>query len=217
MAKRNIEVIPLFKYSFHQFKQYTSFTIGIMSTYFVLAIIPQVYIMLSTPEEPTTKLQIFSTLLIVVQTFMTLGFIKIMLRLVDDQYAEVKDLFNSFRPFLSYFAAYFIYIIAVAIGLMLFVIPGIYIAIRFMFYPYYLLTGTSTSFLALRQSFELTRGLEWDIFRFGFTALALNIIGSFLFGIGLIITYPLTTMATAALFQSLQSSSDVLPTREYRP
>src|SRR5699024_6771037 len=156
------------------------------------------------------------TLLIVVQTFMTLGFIKIMLRLVDDQYAEVKDLFNSFRPFLSYFAAYFIYIIAVAIGLMLFVIPGIYIAIRFMFYPYYLLTGTSTSFLALRQSFELTRGLEWDIFRFGFTALALNIIVTFSFDIALIITFLLTTMHTTSLYQSLQSSPDVLLPTQYR-
>ena len=110
MEHRSIDLPELFKYSFQQYQQYASFVIGVMITYYVLAIIPQAYLLLHSPAEPTTARQILSGALITVQLFLSLGFIRVMLLLVDNRPVQVSDLFNNFSCFLSYFLAYFIYI-----------------------------------------------------------------------------------------------------------
>ena len=216
MQQRSIDFIQLFKYGFQQYKKYFSFVVGIMITYYVLAIVPQVYLMIYSPKDPSTELQIVSGIFLVIQLFLSLGFIKVMFRLIDNEHVEVVDLFNNVRPFFSYFVAYFLYAIAVVLGTLLFVIPGIFIAIRFQFYPYFVLNGTHSSILALQKSYYLTENLTLDLFLFGLSVIGLNIAGVFFLGIGIIFTYPLTTMATAMIYQSLRSESKQIPAERYQ-
>ena len=216
MQQRSIDFIQLFKYGFQQYKKYFSFVVGIMITYYVLAIVPQVYLMIYSPKDPSTELQIVSGIFLVIQLFLSLGFIKVMFRLIDNEHVEVVDLFNNVRPFFSYFVAYFLYAIAVVLGTLLFVIPGIFIAIRFQFYPYFVLDGTHSSILALQKSYYLTENLTLDLFLFGLSVISLNIAGVFFLGIGIIFTYPLTTMATAMIYQSLRSESKQIPAERYQ-
>lgn len=216
MPDSSIDFVELFKASFHKYKKYASFVIGAMATYFVLAIVPQIYYMLQAPQEPTTQSQLFSILLTVIQLFLSLGFIKVMLLLIDDAYVEVGDLFNNFQPFLNYFIAYFIYMFAVAIGLFLLIIPGIFIAIRFQFYPYFILEGNDTSIGALQKSYYLTDNLTIELLLFGIVVIALNVMGILTFGVGIIFTYPLTTMATAIIYKSLRNEADYIPAERFR-
>lgn len=216
MNQRTIDFVPLFKFSFNQYKKYASFVIGAMATYFVLGIIPQVYFMMRAPENPTIQSQIISVTLTFVQLFIGLGFIKTMLLLIDDEYVEVADLFNNFRSFLSYFVAYFLYLIAVIIGLFLFIIPGIFIAIRFQFYPYFILENGDSSVNALKKSLNLSQSLTLELLLYGIAVIVLNLAGVLLFGIGIIFTYPLTTMATAVIYKGLVQESKTIPVDSYR-
>ena len=215
MQQLSINLVELFKISFYQYRKYASFVIGAMATYFVLAIIPQIYFMLQAPQEPTTQSQLLSIILTLVQLFLSLGFIKIMLLLIDDAYVEVADLFNNFKAFFSYFVAYFIYMFAVAIGLFLLVIPGIFVAIRFQFYPYFILEENDSSIGALQKSYYLTQNLTLELLLFGIAVLVLNLLGILFLGIGIIFTYPLTTMATAIIYKSLRKEAEVIPADSY--
>lgn len=217
MPNQSIDLVQLFKYSLGQYKKYLSFVIGIMTTYYVLAIIPQVYFLTYAPANPTTESQILSGVLTVLQLYLSLGFIKIMLWLIDDKYVEVSDLFNNFRPFLSYFVASFIYMIGITIGIFLLVLPAIFIAIRFLFYPYFILIDNDTAIVALQKSYYITQNLTLELFLFGTTVVTLNIIGVLFFGIGIIFTYPLTTMATAVIYKSLAGNSKKIPSESYLP
>jgi len=217
MKQHSIDLVQLFKYSFHQFKKYSSFVIGIAVTYYVLGIIPQVYVMLYSPEEPGLQIQILSACLTIFQLFLSLGFLKIMLMLVDDEYVQVSDLFNNFSRFLSYLVAYLLYMISVLIGLSLFIIPGLFIAIRFQFYPYFILEGTSSPIAALQQSYYSTQELTLELFLFGIVVVALNILGVLFFGIGVILTYPLTTMAAAIIYKNISSDITAIPSAAYQP
>lgn len=216
MAQNSIDLVPLFKFSFHQFKKYASFVIGAMLTFFVLAILPQIYFMAQVPDEPNAQAQFTSFLLTLVQLFLSLGFIKIMLLLVQDEYVEVADMFNNFRPFLSYFVASFLYGIATFVGLLLLVIPGIFIAIRFQFYPYFILEENVSSFTALQKSFYLSQNLTLELFLLGAVVIILNLVGILLFGVGIVLTYPLTTMATAIVYKSLTEERDSIPSDSYK-
>jgi uncharacterized membrane protein len=216
MEKRSIDLVQLFTFCFEQFKKYASFVIGAMLTLFVLAYVPQVYFTLNAPEEPTMQSQVLSLILMSVQAFLTLGFTKLMLLLVQDKFVEVADMFNNFRIFLSYFVASFLYGIAFFLGILLLVVPGIFIAIRFQFYPYFIIEDGVSSFTALQKSYNLSQNLTLELFLLGVVVIALNIVGILFLGIGIIFTYPLTTMATAVVFKGIAQQADNIPTDEFR-
>lgn len=216
MKQRSIDLIQLFKYSFQQYKKYASFVIGIMVTYFVLAIVPQIYFFQYFWGDSSTKAQIISGIITVTQLFLSLGFIKIMLHLVDDQHVQVRDMFNNWRPFFSYFVGYFLYMLGIMLGLFLFILPGIFIAVRFMFYPYFILKENHSAFTALQKSYYLSEEMTLELFLFGVVIVTLNIVGALLLGIGILFTYPLTTMAMAVVFQSLVGEADRIPSDQYQ-
>lgn len=216
MQERSIDLVQLFTYCYHQYKQYASFIIGAALTYFVLAVVPQVYFTLRAPENPTTQTQIISLIITMVQVFLSLGFTKIMLLLVQDKFVEVADMFNNFKIFLSYFVASFLYGIAIFLGLLLLVLPGIFIAIRFQFYPYFIIEENVSSFEALQKSYNLSQNLTLELFLLGIVVVALNAVGALLLGIGVIFTYPLTTMAVAVVYKGLIEEAEQIPTEPYR-
>lgn len=216
MQQLSIDLVALFKFSFKQYKSYASFIIGAVLTFIVLAVVPQIYFMMRAPENPTMQTQFFSFLLTAVQLFLSLGFTKLMLLLVQDAHVTVADMFNNFRIFLSYFVASFIYGLAVSIGLFLLIAPGIWIAIRFQFFPYFIIENGDSSFTALQKSFNLSQDLLLELFVFGVAVVFLNLIGALLLGVGVIFTYPLTTMATAIIYRSLIEESDTIPASSYQ-
>jgi uncharacterized membrane protein len=215
MSKLDIDIVPLFKYAYEVYRKYASFVIGVMVTYFILGLVPQLFLYVHTPEDPTTDLEIFSFIAMIVRVFLSLGFTKIMLYLIDNRPVEITDLVNNGRILLSYIAAYFIYFIVVGIGLVLLIIPGIYLAVRLQFYPYYIIENHDASIVAFQKSWYATEGFIIELVAFGACVLILNFIGALFFGIGLIFTYPLTTMATAALYQSLEENAEQLPASRY--
>ena len=216
MEQDSIDIVPLFSFSFAQYKKYASFIIGAVLTYLVLAILPQIYFMFNAPDPPTTKAQFISFALTLGQVFLSLGFTKIMLLLIQDKHVEVADMFNNFGAFLSYFVATFLYGIGVTIGLFLLVAPGLFIAIRFQFYPYFILEENANSFTALKNSYYLSQNLTVELFLLGIIIIALNVAGALTFGIGIIFTYPLTTMATAVVYKSLTEGKKTIPSDQYR-
>lgn len=216
MAKRTIDIPGVYKFSFQKFKKYASFIFGVSVSYFVLAIIPQVYFTFQAPENPTAESQFFSFMMTFIQLFLALGFTKIMLLLIDDQPVEIVDMVNNFSIFFSYFVGSFLYGMAVLIGFFLLILPGIYISIRLQFYQYYIIDEGDNSFTALKRSFEATENITLELFIFGVTAFLINVGGILLFGIGILLTYPLTTMATAAIYKSLASEDDTIPEEKYR-
>ncbi|NGP75560.1 hypothetical protein G3570_02870 [Balneolaceae bacterium YR4-1] len=214
--QRTIDIQAIYKYSYRQFKKYASFLIGVTVTYYVLAVVPRIYFYFQTPEEPTGEAQLISMILTMVQLYLGLGFTRVVLLLLDDNFAEVSDMFNGFRMFISYFVASFLYGIGVLAGLFLLVVPGIYVAIRFQFYPYYIIEQGDSGIIALQKSFQATKYLTMDLFLFGITVVAANALGVALLGIGIIFTYPITTMATAIIYKGLLNETQHLPEERYK-
>jgi uncharacterized membrane protein len=215
MPDHNINIPLLLKLAFRLFKEYASFVIGVGATYFVLGFVPNFYLAVNLPAEPSTESQILSMIFLLIRLYLALGVTKIMLFLADERPVEVKDLVNNGRIFLSYATGYFIYIIAVAIGLFLLIIPGIYLAIRLQLFPYYTIQDGDTSFVALQKSWDATKEWGIELFLFGLCMIVLNLLGIFFFGVGLIFTYPLTLLATAIVFLGLEEDAEKIPAGKF--
>lgn len=72
---------------------------------------------------------------------------------------------------------------------------------------------------SLKQSWNATKGETLQLFVFGLLMVGLNIIGALLFGIGLLVTVPITMIAVVYIYKKLsgatlpQVADPILPTQ----
>lgn len=118
---------------------------------------------------------------------------------------------DLYRPLLSasrvikFFVLTLIYAIAVTIGTILLVIPGIYIAVRFKFFPYVVLENEHATITDLiKMSYKLTHNHFWVVLAFLIAVTILNILGAMLFVVGLVVTIPVSLFASAHMYNKLK-------------
>jgi uncharacterized membrane protein len=140
---------------------------------------------------------------IFLSTLVQIGLTKISLSFVDTGRAEFADLFNGYPVFVSYLIASLIFAVMLALGIILLVVPGIIVAVVFVFYSYVIVDRGMGPIEALQRSMELTRGVRMDLFLFGLASLGLNLLGMIPCFLGLFVTAPMTMMAAAYIYRRL--------------
>ena len=84
-------------------------------------------------------------------------------------------------------------------------VPGIYIAVRYKFFPYVLLENEHMRLVdVIKHTSSLTKGHFWMILQFLISLAVINTFGALAFGVGLIITVPLSVLAMANYYRRLQ-------------
>jgi Tfp pilus assembly protein PilP len=157
-----------------------------------------------------------------------IGFTKISLRFCDGENPEVKDLFIHYNLLLKYFGASLLLaaIMAGAVGLMFVGIASaslgslraapmligialaIAVALSFMFFSYAVVDRGAGPLNALRFSYLITKGAKLKLFLFILAAMGINILGSLLLMVGLLVTIPLTLVAVAHVYRRLVSRAE---------
>ena len=97
----------------------------------------------------------------IAQMILTLGFYKSVLDTVDGDKPRIETLYNNRKPtlILHYILGSIIIGVGVIVGLIFFIIPGIYLAIRLQFYTYVLLDQEECDCMkALSTSWAMTEG-----------------------------------------------------------
>jgi uncharacterized membrane protein len=143
----------------------------------------------------------------VINTFVTLAFSSVVLAIIHDKKPKFHDITKYFatyhKPLRMLVISILVYC-ATVIGLVLLVVPGIYIAVRFMFYPYYILEHEhKTIEQSLREIFAITKGHAWKLFLFCITVGILNLLGLLALGVGFLVTLPVTTLAAGYIYKTL--------------
>jgi uncharacterized membrane protein len=88
------------------------------------------------------------------------------------------------------------------------ILVTLYYAIRLQFYRFLVVDDENLKAIpALKKSFAMTEGNFWSITLFLLSLTVLNIIGAMLFGIGLVITVPVSTIAYALVYRKFTHSS----------
>ncbi len=141
----------------------------------------------------------------VFSSILTLGMINISLKIADNKKAEYKDLFFlDWKLLFVYIIANLVRSLAIFIGFVLLVIPGIIIAIKLQFIDY-LIVDKKMGFESINKSWEMTKGVKWNLFVFGILLCLINVLGFLALLLGLFITLPLSMVATAYVYKKLLS------------
>ena len=135
----------------------------------------------------------------------TMGIMRMCLRFVDDDRGELVDLFATFPLLINYVFATIVVGIIVTIGMLFFVIPGIFLGIRLQMYAWAIVDKQIGPIEALSQSWEMTRGSAWNLFLLSLLLGLVNILGMLALGIGMLVTGPLAMVATGYAYRRLEA------------
>ncbi len=140
----------------------------------------------------------------VVSMIVSLGSIYIVLALVDGKKVSISEILSRADLFWKYLWASIMYVLAIGIGFILLIVPGVYMALKYGLYRYVIVDRPELSAMdALKESARLTDGIKWDLFVFSLALAGINILGFLALGIGLLYTIPVSAMAYVALYRSL--------------
>ena len=109
-------------------------------------------------------------------TFLELGFVKIQLDLYDTGKSSIRTLFSQGKLLFRGWAAHFLFLLLVGLGLVCFVIPGIYFFCRFYFYRYALVDKKLGVFESFKEAGRLSEGARWALFGFSIINSVLNVL-----------------------------------------
>ncbi len=98
----------------------------------------------------------------------------------------------------------FLYSILVGIGCMLFIIPGIYWAIKYMFYIFFIVDEECGPIEAFSESGDLTSGHKWKLLLLSILVSLFGLSGYLLVGVGTLITGPISTLVLLSAYKQLK-------------
>lgn len=111
------------------------------------------------------------------------------------------------RPFWKYVGGKLAVGIVVAIGFVLFIIPGIIASIALLFTPFLIVERKLWPLEAMKESARITRGNRWNVFFLWLLVIGLNILGFFAFIVGLLVTFPVSMLAITHAYRTLERAT----------
>jgi uncharacterized membrane protein len=141
------------------------------------------------------------------QVAVSLGWMKIGLQFVDGKPSTVNDLFSLWRSFFKYLIGGLVYALIVTGGFILLIVPGIIWAVKFQFWPYLLIDKNLGPIEAIKASGKITQGVKWNLFLFGWLLFFVNLLGILALLLGLLVTVPVTMLASAFVYRKLLSQT----------
>ncbi len=195
-----IMVVPTIKTAWETFTKRPLFLIGAVLLVLVLS-----SVISALPGEDGSLVLVLAAL--IVNVLIELGLLSFILKAHDDvTKVAIADLWYP-KAFLPYLAVKIITTIAVLVGLVLLIIPGIIVALTFLFASYGVVDKGYSPIEALKESARLTKGHKWALFMLMLALIGLNILGVLALGVGLLISVPVSLLAIAHTYRTLSKGS----------
>ncbi len=137
------------------------------------------------------------------------GFLQICLALCDGGKPTYADAFTQLILGPKFLAGQMLYLLMIGIGLLLLVVPGIYLGVRYALFGFCLATGETNLMRSFQRSAILSTGSKTYLLWILVFLLVLNVLGASLLGIGLFITIPLSVPMMTTIYRQLSTRSRV--------
>lgn len=155
---------------------------------------------------------LFSGIMLVVSLLLTgvaqLGHARYCLNLIDRSGAVFEDVFSGIPRFVDALVMHLLRTVLTAVGMLLFVVPGIILTYSYAMAPYILAEDPAcTASEALRKSRMMMQGHKLELFWLELTFIGWEFLAAFTLGIGALVLNPYKATAKASFYRNL--------TREY--
>ncbi|NTV98219.1 MAG: hypothetical protein HGA70_03550 [Chlorobiaceae bacterium] len=124
-------------------------------------------------------------------------------RLLSGQTFEFSDFFKGFNYFLPLFLAGLAGGFLVCIGLILLVIPGIYLGVCYMFATFLIIDYRMEFWQAMETSRKIISRHWFAFFVFAIALFAVNLLGILALGVGILVSIPVSACASAIAYKEI--------------
>ena len=140
---------------------------------------------------------------VILIALVTLGMLRTTLKSVDREEPTIIELFHL-HLFARYVLVSVLYLAMFVGGLVLFIVPGIYWGLKYQFATYLVIDERMSIVKAFEESAKMVKTHEWDLFAYWLLMFMLNFMGLLFFGIGLVITMPVTIVGYSYIYKQLR-------------
>ncbi len=191
---RSLQSLPLgdyFKTGWELFKQYPGGFIG-----FFLVNVAIALVLCTIPF-------LGPLLYFAISPALIMGNFIVSAKLLQRQPPGFRDFFTGFHFFLPLLLLSLVTSILIAIGLALLIIPGVYLAVAYLFAACLVIDRRLDFWPAMELSRRRVNPLWFGIFTFMLLLVVVNLLGGLLLGLGLLVTVPLSYCALTAAYADL--------------
>ena len=135
------------------------------------------------------------------------GFYLIANRISLGDFFDFKDYFGGFKFWLPVVVTNLLTSLLTVIGIILLLIPGIYLGVSYMFSLLFVIFGGFDFWESMEFSRKLVTANWWRFFAFILVLFLLNVAGLIFFIVGVFVTLPVTYLSVYALFEQLTESA----------
>jgi uncharacterized membrane protein len=161
-----------------------------------------------SPEEPSI---IGTVVNFALGTLISMGATAFYLAAHDNPDTADLSLLWHPRPFWKFLGASILLSLAVAIGLVLLIVPGIIFGLMFMFATFVVIERELGPIDAMNESNRLTRGHKWQLFGFVLVLLLINLLGLLALVVGILVSIPVSTLAFVHAYRVLGGKAEPRP------
>lgn len=206
MATKGFSIGEAIRFAWDLFKNNAGFLVVVV---LIVGLISLATSSLQDEARPNAFLSFLAGIIsAAVNLIIAMGIINISLKFVDGGRAEYADLISIYPLFFTFLISAFLYSLIVAAGLILFIIPGIILGIRYQFFGYFIIDKKAGVVDSLSRSWDATRGVTLSLFLFNLALLVIIIIGALALGVGLLVALPVAWLALAFVYRRLQTQTE---------
>lgn len=170
------------------------------------AVIPDLLASQLQERGATVQSTLMWVLGVVLLGFLWVGMVRMALDAVDGAEVQLGTLTSQGSLVLRYVVASFIFGVAFFVGSLFFLVPGLVVLVFLYFYDYVLVDRHAGILECLRGSADVGEGNRVRIFLFLVALLVLNLVGALLLLVGLLLTLPITYVASAHAYRQLAAT-----------
>jgi uncharacterized membrane protein len=206
MQQQGFSISEAFKLGWEMWKKRWGLLLGIAIFSLVLLGIPQI-LQSFLPETAVFASLILGLAHLICGVIAHMGLLTIALKAARQEECIFIDFFSTLHLFPSYLWGQILFVLSVCLGLILLIIPGVVIALKFNLWPFFVLDRASKGVEALKLSNEAVYGNKWNLLLFALAAFILNLVGILCLGVGLLVTLIITNIAWASIYCKLTMSA----------
>lgn len=140
----------------------------------------------------------------IVSLFLTLGATRILLNVASGKEATVGQLFSQGDKLLRMIGASILFALAVGVGILLLIVPGIYIALRFGQYGNAIVDRNMGVMEAFRYSSSITTNNRLNLLGLGILSGLIALAGVIALCVGMVVTVPMAWLIAALAYRWMQ-------------
>ncbi len=139
-----------------------------------------------------------------------IGMMNVYLMALDGKKINADDCFRCIKYLPNYFVVALLSRMAIGLGYLCFIVPGIILQISFQFAGYFLVEKKLGPIAALKASWMICDGARWQLVLLAVVSYFIHVFGVLCFLIGAIPAYMVNSLANAATYRSLLAKTPAL-------